>query len=160
MDVADASASDSVMLAFLPTSSDWCKLDLPHLTLVYAGLKKDFTPTNFNDLAKDAASLALLANPFYLVVKAIQQFGPDGDKVNALAFQATPDLWAMRRYVEKWNRSEFPFNPHATIGPTTLASSLSSYVDNVPRSVGFDRLYLGFGDENLTFNLRRGGAAY
>lgn len=149
MDAADASASDGVMIAFLPMSSDWTKVDLPHMTLVYAGLKSDMNPTGFNNLAKDAASLALLANPFYLIVKGVQQFGPDNDKVNALALQPTPDLWAMRKFVEKWNKSDYPFNPHVTIGPVT------PFVENVPRSVGFDRLYVGYGDENLTFNLRR-----
>lgn len=153
-DPADASASDGVMIAFLPSQADWCKLDLPHMTLVYAGLKSDMSATDYNNLTKDASSLALLANPFYLVVKGVQKFGPELEQVNALAFQPTPDLWAMRRYVEKWNKSEFPFNPHATIGPVT------PFVDVVPRTVGFDRLYVGFGDEGMTFNLRRGSSLY
>lgn len=157
MDPADVSASEGVMLAFLPTYSDWSKVDLPHMTLVYAGTVEDLSPTDFNNLAKDAATLALLASPFSLIVKGVQKFGPDNDQVQALAFQPTPDLWAMRRFVEHWNKSEFPFNPHATIGPVT---NLTGYVDNVPRSVMFDRLYLGFGDENLTFNLRRGNGPY
>lgn len=154
MDAADISASDGVMIAFLPMNSDWSKVDLPHMTLVYAGSKADMTPTDFNNLCKDAASLALLANPFYLVSRGIQQMGPDNDRVNVLALQATPDLWAMRRYVEKWNKSDFPFSPHVTIGPV---SPLTSFIDGAPRSVGFDRMYVGFGDESLTFNLRRGG---
>lgn len=154
MDVADASASDGVMIAFLPTSSDWSSVDLPHMTLVYAGLKADMTPTDFSNLSKDASSLALLSSPFFLISKGVQQMGPDTDRVNVLALQPTPDLWAMRRYVEKWNKSEFPFNPHVTIGP------VAPFVDNIPRSVGFDRLYVGYGDENLTFNLRRGNGPY
>lgn len=153
MDPADASASDGVMIAFLPMSSDWSKADLPHMTLVYAGLKSEMKPTDFVNLSKDAASLALLCSPFYLMVKGVQQLGPDTDKVNALMLQPTPDLWAMRKFVEKWNQSEFPFNPHVTIGPVT------PFVDAVPRSVGFDRLYVGYGDENLTFNLRRGNGS-
>jgi hypothetical protein len=95
-----------------------------------------------------------LANPFYLLVKGVQQLGPDNDKVTALALQPTPDLWAMRKFVEKWNKSEFPFTPHVTIG------SLPSINDILPRSVGFDRLYVGYGQENLTFNLRRGSGGY
>lgn len=157
MDVADASADTGVMLAFLPTSSDWCKIDIPHMTLVYAGTTDEFSPTDFNNLAKDAASLALLASPFYLTVKAVKKFGPPEDPVQGLSFQATPDLWAMRKFVEKWNKSEFPFDPHCTIGPL---NPLSTYVDNVPRTVQFDRLYLGFGNEGLTFNLRRGNGGY
>lgn len=156
MDPADVFSSGGVMLAFLPVNADWCKVDLPHMTLVYAGTTDKFTPTDFNNLAKDAASLALLASPFSLVVKGVQKMGPDND-VQVLAFQATPDLWAMRKFVEKWNKSEFPFNPHATIGPV---SNITGYVDNVPRQVYFDRLYLGFGDDGITFNLRRGNGAY
>lgn len=152
MDVADGEVSDSVMIAFLPTTSDWCKIDLPHMTLVYCGSKSDLKPSDFNELAKDAAALALLVDPFWLVVNGVEAFGPPGDQVNALKFQPTTDLWAMRRQVEKWNKSEFPFNPHATIGPVT------PFVDNTPRSVGFDRLFLGWGDENLTFLLRRGSS--
>lgn len=152
MDAADISADEGVMIAFLPTSCDWSKVDLPHMTLVYAGSKNDMKPSDFVSLSKDAASLALLANPFYLISKGIQRMGPDGDQVNVLALQPTPDLWAMRKFVEGWNKSAMPFSPHVTIGPVT------PFVDNVPRSVGFDRLYVGFGTENLTFNLRRGGA--
>lgn len=147
MDVADGEVSDSVMIAFLPMTTDWCKIDLPHMTLVYAGSKKDLGPTAFNELAKDTASLAALCKPFYLLVKATEDFGPEGDKVKALRFQPTTELWAMRRYVEKWNKSQFPFTPHATIGP------VDSFVEFVPRSVGFDRLYLGWGEESLTFSL-------
>lgn len=156
MDPADAPASEGVMLAFLPTNSDWCKIDIPHMTLVYAGTVDKFSATDLNNLSKDAASLALLASPFYLTVRGVKRFGPDGD-TQGLSFQATPDLWAMRKFVEKWNKSEFPFNPHATIGPY---NPLSTYVDNVPRQVYFDRLYLGFGDEGLTFNLRQGNGGY
>jgi len=157
MDPADASASDGVMLAFLPTNSDWSRVDIPHMTLVYAGTVDTFSPTDLNNLAKDAASLALLASPFYLTVRGVVKLGPDDDPVQALSFQATPDLWAMRKFVEKWNKSEFPFNPHATIGPY---NAMSTYVESVPRSVYFDRLYLGYGDEGLTFNLRRGNGSY
>jgi 2'-5' RNA ligase len=151
MDVADAAASDGVMIAFLPVSSDWCNIDIPHMTLVYAGLKSDMPPLEYNEFAKDAGSLALLANPFSLMVRGVKRFGPPEDQVNGLSFQATPDLWAMRRYVEKWNKSSFPFDPHATIGP------VQSFVENVPRSVMFDRVFVGYGDENITFNMRRGG---
>lgn len=154
MDVANAPASEGVMIAFLPTSADWCKTDIPHMTLVYAGTTDDLTPTDFNNLAKDASSLALLASPFFLINKGVVRMGPDDDPVNAISLQPTPDLWAMRRYVERWNKSEFPFNPHVTIGP------YSSFVDGLPRSVGFDRLCVGYGDEYLTFNLRRGNGPY
>ncbi len=43
---------DSVMVALLPTTSEWCHIELPHMTLVYAGEKKNLKATAFNDLAK------------------------------------------------------------------------------------------------------------
>lgn len=153
MDPAEASASDGVMIAFLPTSSDWCKIELPHMTLVYAGLKSDLKPAAFNELTKDAASLSMLVSPFYLLVDRVDRFGDGVEPVNVLRFKPTSELWAMRRYVESWNKSQFPFQPHATIGPSS-----SPFVDNVPRSVGFDRLYVGWGEENLTFWLKNSGA--
>lgn len=145
MDAADASASEGVMVAFLPTTTDWCRQELPHMTLVYAGLKTDLTPSDFSALAKDTASLSMLTRPFVLSVFSIEVFG-DVDKVNVLRFRNTPELMAMRRYVEPWNKSQHPFNPHATIGPTSLNS-----MGPMPSVVGFDRIMLGWGEEQLTF---------
>lgn len=147
MDPADAQTSDGVMIAFLPTTTDWCNIELPHMTLVYAGTKSDLKPSAFSELAKDTAALATFSNPFWLMVKAVEAFG-DTEKVNVLRFQPTMELWALRRFVERWNKSEFPFTPHATIGP------LATFVADVPRSVGFDRVMLSWGDENLTFYLK------
>lgn len=137
------------MLALLPTDTEWCKIELPHLTLVYAGLKSDLPVTAFNDLAKDAAMLAALSPGIGLRVVAREQFGPNGDLVDVFRLQPTTELWAMRRAVERWNKSEFPFNPHVTIGPS------GTIVDIVPRGLYFDRLYVGWGDESLTFWLKR-----
>lgn len=148
MDASDASSSDGVMVAFLPTYSDWCKQELPHMTLVYAGVKDDLQPSDFNTLAKDAASLAMLTRSFGLRVTGVEVFG-DEEKVDVLRFQPTSELLAMRRFVDHWNRSEHPFNPHATIGPQG-----SSYGIDVPGVVGFDRILVGWGDESLTFLLR------
>lgn len=141
----DASVSEGVMLAFLPTSNEWCKLELPHMTLVYAGVKQDLRPSDFSALAKDAASLSMLVRPFALEVFSVDVFG-DEEKVDVLRFRNTSELMAIRRYVEKWNKSQHPFNPHATIGPNTIDD-----VGPMPRVVGFDRIMLGWGDEKLTF---------
>jgi 2'-5' RNA ligase len=148
MDVSNGSADESVMIALLPTSADWCRIDLPHLTLVYAGLKKDLNPTAFNDLAKDCAMLSMLTSPLSLSVMDKEIFG-DTEKVDVLRFQATSELLAMRRAVEKWNKSEFPFNPHSTIGP------VGTFIDMVPTQVRFDRIMVAWGEEQLTFWLRR-----
>lgn len=140
-------SSGSAMIALLPITSDWCKIECPHLTLVYAGEIKDLEPTTFNELAKDAAMVAMMSNPITLRVMSVEPFGySDEQKVDALRFRPTPELMAMRRAVERWNKSEFDFNPHSTIGP------LGSYGDN-PRYVAFDRVMVGWGKEQLVFSM-------
>lgn len=146
MDVSDAPASASAMIAFLPRTAEWCNIDLPHMTLVYAGTIDKLQPSAYNDLAKDAASISMLTGPFNLVVRDVDVFG-DEEKVNVLRFRQTPELLALRKIVERWNASQHPFNPHATIGPA------NSYVEHRPSVVGFDRVMVGWGDESMTFNL-------
>lgn len=139
--------SGSVMIALLPITSDWCRIELPHLTLVYAGETKDLSLSTFNELAKDASMLALLSNPIQLRVTGVELFGrSDEEKVDVLKLQPTPELLAMRRAVEKWNASEFPFKPHCTIG------SQGAFVDP-PRYLAFNRILVGWGDENITFSI-------
>jgi 2'-5' RNA ligase len=116
------------------------------MTLVYAGTIDTLVPSAFNDLAKDAASIAILTRPFALTVRDVDVFG-ETDKVNVLRFRSTPELLALRKYVEHWNASQHPFNPHATIGPA------SSYVEMRPGIVSFDRIMVGWGVEQITFNL-------
>lgn len=147
-DAADAPASSGVMIALLPITTDWCKIDIPHLTLVYCGTTDDLNPGEFNEIAKDASMLAALSAPLTLTVKGVKQFGQDIDRVDALDIQPSTELWAMRRAVENWNASDFPFDPHCTIGP------VGTPLDFVPRSLAFDRIFVGWGDDNLTFNLK------
>lgn len=147
MDVSDAPVSQGVMIAFLPTTSNWCRLELPHMTLVYAGTKDELQPSDFNALAKDAASLAMLTNPFGADVTGVDVFG-DEERVNVLRFRLTPELQALRDYVERWNKSVHPFRPHATMGPVGEV-----FVDRVPDVVFFNRIMVGWGDESITFKL-------
>lgn len=147
--MSDDEVNDSVMIAFLPTTSDWCKLELPHMTLVYGGKVDDLTPTDFSEMAKDAANIALITAPFCLDVLALDVFGPDDDRVNVLKFRNTPELQVLRRMVERWNKSEFSFNPHATIGPITELTPIYP-----PSMVGFDRVMMAWGDEQLLFHLK------
>lgn len=144
MDVSDRAPGESVMVGLLPTSSDWSTLELPHLTLVYAGLKKDLKPTAFNDLAKDTAMLASLSSSIGLKVMSRERFG-DANDVEVFKLQPSMELWAMRRAVEAWNKSEYSFSPHVTIGP------VGTIVEEVPRYIRFDRIMLGWGDDKLTF---------
>lgn len=148
MDVSDAPASQGIMVAFLPTSSEWCNIELPHMTLVYAGTVDQYTPSSFNELAKDAAILGLLMRPFALKVMQLDVFG-DEEKVDVLRFRPTPELLSARRSVESWNKSEHPFNPHCTIGPAKQFIDIRDY----PSIVGFDRVMVGWGDESIVFNL-------
>lgn len=136
--------STSVMVALMPTTSDWCRIKLPHLTLVYAGEMKDLKPTVFNELAKAASDIALRSEPITLKVKDVSIFGST-DKVDVLRLQSTPKLASMRRAVEKYNASDHTFNPHVTIGPA------GSEIKNIPSNVSFDRIAVGWGDEILTF---------
>lgn len=149
VDVSNAPASSGVMIAFLPISSEWCQLDLPHMTLVYAGTKDTLKVSDFNSLAKDAATIAMLHHPFALSVTGVEVFG-DEEKVDVLRFRMTPELVAARRIVEDWNASQHPFRPHATIGPS---QGPVSSVYEMPRVVGFDRIMVGWGDESITFKL-------
>lgn len=141
--------SDAAMIAFLPYDAEWAKeVDNPHMTLVYAGETKDHPPTGFNELAKDAAMLAMFVKPFRLLVKANETFG-DSSPVSVFTLQPTPDLWAMRRSVERWNKSEHEFRPHVTIGPP------GTVIEHPPRAIGFDRLSVSWGKDQLVFWLRR-----
>lgn len=137
---------NGVMIAFLPTTSDWCTLDLPHMTLVYAGNKEDRSPSDFSAMAKDTSLLAMFLKPFTLKVTGLEVFG-DEEKVNVLRFRPTLELSGARRYVNGWNMSKHPFNPHATIGP------VDSPIPYVPNFMSFDRIIITWGDENLTFAL-------
>lgn len=145
--------SDSVMIALLPTNSDWSKIECPNLTLVYAGETKDLDITAFNELGKDASMLSMLSKPIILKVVGVEVFG-DVDKVDVLRFRPTPELWSMRRAVERWNASEHPFKLHATIGPVGMSSM------DYPAYITFDRIMVGWGDEKLTFSMQSSPSVY
>lgn len=142
----------SAMIALLPITTDWCRIELPHLTLVYAGEIEDLQPGQFNEMAKDASALAMLSNSIHLKTKGTDVFGGEGEeKVDVIKLQPSSELWAMRRAVENWDESEFPFNPHVTIGP--IGSSMS--LEMMPGYIAFDRIMVAWGDEYLTFWLKR-----
>lgn len=145
---------ESVMIALLPVTTDWCHIELPHLTLVYAGKKKDLEAGAFNELAKDAASIAMMNRPIALEVYKREMFGnwseDPADAVDVYRFRDKPELTGMRRVVERWNRSEFKdFKPHVTIGPPGVT------VEFEPRIISFDRIGVFWGREHeLIFNFR------
>lgn len=142
--------SNNVMVALLPTKSDWCKIELPHLTLVYVGKLDDLKPTTFNDLAKAALTLALATRSLELDVLNVDVLG-DEDKVEAFLLRPTPTLLAMRSVFDSWNASKYTdYLPHATIGP------LGSFDGNKPNTMTFDRILVSWGDKNLVFKLLTG----
>lgn len=143
----------SVMVALLPIGCGWSKIELPHLTLVYAGEIADLDPADFNKLAKDAASIALMNRPISLQVSDVEVFGEE-DKVDVLKFKSTSELEAMRHVVESWNQSEFPFRPHATMGPVGTRMLVQQ---QIPEYVTFDRVYVGWGEQSLTFLMKVAG---
>jgi 2'-5' RNA ligase len=143
--------NDGVMLAFIPAGGEeWCKQPDPHMTLVYCGTIDDVPYTAFGDLAKDALTVArIMGRPFVLDVTGIQQFGGNGDgpSVDVLTLSSTKELDLARRYVEQWNKSEHPFNPHATIGPEGSAEGM------LPSRLYFDRVLAAWGPKKLFFRL-------
>lgn len=143
---------DSVMVALLPITTDWCKIDLPHLTLVFAGSKKELDNTSFNDLCKDAASIAQMARPIALEVTGREMFGnwseDPSDAVDVFRLRAKPELLAMRNVVERWNKSEWPFNPHVTIGPPGVQ------IDFTPHIIAFDKIGVYWGKDAVVFNFK------
>ncbi len=149
----DGSPTSSAMIALLPITSDWCHIDLPHMTLVYAGEIKDLQSTDFNQMAKDAAALAMLSRPLTLQVLNREQFGNwsenSSDACDVYRLRPSSELMAMRHTVEGWNASEWPFNPHVTIGPP------GTVVEMQPNYLAFDRVMVAWGQESLTFRLNR-----
>jgi 2'-5' RNA ligase len=152
MDDNEDDYDESVMIALLPVTSDWCRIELPHMTLVFAGELKDLEDTDFNKMAKDAASLAMMTRPLTLMVKEVEVYG-DKDKVDVICLRPTPELEAMRHVVEGWNASEYPFKPHVTIGPVGTRMLIPA----VPEYITFDRIMVAWGEETLTFWLHING---
>lgn len=139
---------DSVMIALLPITTDWCKQDLPHVTLVFSGLVTDHKPTDFNIMAKDVADIALIAKPFGLSVTGTEKLGPPEEQVSALMLRPTPELMALRNSLKQWDMSDYPsYIPHATIGPYPSGDTIP------PSQLAFDRLMIAWGDQQLTFSM-------
>lgn len=148
----DTEFPSSAMIALLPTTTDWCKIALPHMTLVYAGDITKLQPTDYNRLAKDAAAIAMMTRSLTLEVLGKEPFGNWSTDPNAMVdvfrLRATPELLALRHMVDSWNASEFDFNPHVTIGPAS-----QNFVEQ-PRYLTFDKVYVGWGNDGLTFNMK------
>ena len=137
---------DDIMVALLPMTTDWSTLELPHLTLIYAGKVADHKPYEFNNMAKDVSSLAALSRPIALEVMSIGPLGPPEDTVSAIMFRPKTELMAMRNFVEKWDTGKYPvYKPHATIGPYPSSPPMT------PSQIAFDRIAVCWGSDHLVF---------
>lgn len=140
--------NNSIMIAYLPTNTDWCKQDLPHMTLVYCGTTDQMKPGDQNALMKDALSAGAITSAFASIVTGLDTFGEGGDKVDVLTLYPSPELLRARQLVERWNASQFKdFAPHATIGPE------GSFSGTFPTVLYFDRIMVGWGDQQTIFPL-------
>lgn len=141
--------NDDVMVALLPMTSEWCQIELPHTTLVYLGKISKLEPAIKNELAKTASNLSILSNPIHLKVSGVEQFG-NVEPVDVLRLVPNSELLALRSFLEDWDNGEFPdYKPHATIGPA------GGFYQDPPMMLSFDRILVMWGDERLTFWLRR-----
>jgi len=144
---------DGVMVALLPIISDWANIELPHLTLVYAGQVGELSASDLDGLSKAALSIALLCAPITLRTLTKDVFGEgtdDNPKVDVLRFHPNLELLKMRAIVEDWNASDFPFRPHLTVGPVGTWNS-----DASPVMVAFDKVAFCTGNECQEFQLSR-----
>jgi 2'-5' RNA ligase len=138
---------ESVMVALLPTTSEWCRIELPHLTLVYAGQISDLPPSTHNELAKAAVLLSKVSPVITLDVLGSDIFGEE-DLVDVLILRPTEWLIAMRSAVEYWNASEHKeFKPHVTVGP------MGSLPDYIPNTITFNRILVSWGTDQMTYPL-------
>lgn len=139
---------NSIMVAVLPQSAEWCKLELPHTTIVYGGEVASSKPTMFNELAKLASTVAETTSEFLVKVTGVQTFGEE-EKVSVLVLEKTEGLRRLRRLFEKWDDSDFStYRPHATIGQE------GTKINPVPMYLVFDRLAVVWGDQILSFRLK------
>lgn len=140
--------NDSAMVALLPTTDWWCKIDLPHTTLVYLGEISKLVPEIREELIEVVSNISILASPITLKVSGVQKFGDD-DPVHVLALIPNPEIMAIRSFVEIYDTGEHPvFSPHATIGP------IGSLEEQPPLVLSFDKILVAWGEDNQTFRLR------
>lgn len=138
-----AEHDDKVMIALLPTTTFWCRIDLPHLTLVYAGDVTNLTQDDKSSMAKTVADIAKSFNPVPAVVLGTNVFGEGEEMVEVLELKLNEQLDVMRSMVQHWNASQYTeFKPHVTVGDLKFHGSL------VPNIITFDRIGLFWGSDS------------
>lgn len=141
---------DGVMVALLPTFSERAQVELPHMTLVYAGRKSELSSQSINALGKAASSIAMFTRPVTMRTLTKDVFG-DGSggnpKVDVLRFHPNLEVVKMRDSLQDWDTSKFPFRPHMTVGPE------GSWQEEIPRFVAFDKVCFVVGDDKQEFHM-------
>lgn len=147
-DASDLPINQSVFVAWLPIETEWCKQDLPHSTIVYAGSMYDLPPSDKNAMMKAAMAIAATLTTFLVKVRGTATFGSEGERVTVLTLEDHHRLFKIRDVFESWNKSEHPYNPHATVGP------VGSEIDEFPMYLTFDRILVGWGEEQHIYQLQ------
>jgi len=147
--------NDNIMVALIPTDISWCKIDFPHVTLVYCGKIQNAKSFWRNELIKRVSSLSIITNPIYLKVSGVEVFGEE-EKVDVLRLVSTPELLSMRTFLEEFDKGDFPvYKPHATIGPEGSVTNWNSQSTPQPTFLVFENIVISWGEEQLFFNLRK-----
>jgi len=146
----------SVIVALIPQEDSWCKIESPHMTIVYVGETGDLKNTSFNELAKDVASISMLSNPILVKVMKHDVMGDD-ERVDVFRLSLTPELLSIWRMFQKWNNGEFVnFEPHVTIGPEgSYAPEWNNQNLTYLMYLTFDRIAVFWGKDHLNFWLRK-----
>ena len=139
---------DSAMIALLPTTSWWCEIELPHMTLAYAGKIADLNQVDHNAMVKTCLDLALTCYSIELVVLGHEVFG-DEEQVDVLRLRSDPDVLALYSQLKHWDDGSHPFNPHVTVGPVGTIQD----PEKIPDSIQFDRIAVAWGDSVLPYKL-------
>lgn len=137
---------NSVMVALRPTTSGWCMIDLPHMTIVYVGEIPDIQKTTHNKLLKVALDVSTTLPAIRLDVIGTTILGQT-DLVDVLLLRKTEELMQFYYAFEEWDSTEFLFKPHVTIGP------MGSRLDVSPSALMFDEVFVSWGEETTSYKL-------
>jgi 2'-5' RNA ligase len=138
---------EHVMVALFPTTGYWTELELPHMTLVYAGEISDLNFTDQTELAKLALDFSLRYPPQILTVADLEVFGEPPKEVDVFTVIPSEDVLDMRDELELWDVSEHSFNPHVTIGPRGTFQGLR------PQTLTFTSIAVCWGDNRTVYAL-------
>jgi 2'-5' RNA ligase len=138
---------DSVMVALLPVNRDWCRQDLPHMTISYLGHVPDLRESVHNELLKQALRLSMAYPSLQVPVTNVTEFGTD-ELVNVLLLEKTTELIQLYEFFKEWDITDFSFTPHCTIGPTGSIVGV-----RVPEFIRFDRILVSWGQANTIYRL-------